>query len=348
MATAAVASVALAGCGAQPANGSDVKKAAQYTGSDRQQYLEKCAKKEGTLTVYTAQNTDLWTKLRAGFVKKYPYVKTNTTRRTSTETAVALTKEASSHVNKADVIDVKVEVAEGLLDLFAPYTSPQLSAYPQDVMGTGHKYVVSDEIPYGVAYNTDKISAADAPKTSADLLKPEFKGKIGMSTTLLGTQWIGWMLKKYGVNFIKQLGKQSIHTSATNTDAFAAQVASGESLIAPAVSLSGVQSLKDSGKPAPVKWVPIDSQWTQGALAIAANAPHPCSAMLYIDYELSKEGQTVNPLYLSARKDVQPNPALKDIKPATVWDIIGSHKASDYNKASKQWTQLIDQYIVGH
>ncbi|MBI9016641.1 MAG: extracellular solute-binding protein [Phycisphaerae bacterium] len=38
-----------------------------------------------------------------------------------------------------------------------------------------------------IAYNTDKISEADAPKTLEDLLKPEFKGRIAMARPVAGT-----------------------------------------------------------------------------------------------------------------------------------------------------------------
>jgi iron(III) transport system substrate-binding protein len=349
-ALAAVSGVLLAGCGGGGSDGSDsgvsVEKAAKYTGADRQEFLEKCAKEEGSLTVYTAQNTDLWEKLRDGFMKKYPGVKVNTTRRTSAQTAEAMSKEAGANVNKVDVSVLKVEVSESLLDLFAAFDSPELKAYPKEAIGTDGKYVTSDRIPYGVIYNTDKISEADAPKTSEDLLDPKWKGEIAMSTTLLGTQWVGLMDSKYGEDFIKAFGKQDVHTTDANTDAIAAQVAAGEALIAPGINLSGVEALKEAGKTAPVKWVPIDSQWTEGSISIAAKAPHPCAAMLYIDYELSKEGQTINPLYLSARTDVTPDAAIKDIQPVDIWHIVGKHDAKAYQDAAKRWTQLIDQYII--
>lgn len=348
----AATSLVLVGCGGGNSDATSeavsVEKAAQYTGNDRQAFLEKCAKDEGSVTVYTAQNTDLWEKLRAGYMKKYPGIKVNTTRRTTAQTAEAFTKEASAKVNKVDVMDVKVEVAASLVDLYASYTSPELKAYPATAIGADNKFVTSDRIPYGVIYNTDKVSEADAPKTSEDLLNPKWKGQIAMSTTLLGTQWVGWMDKKYGEGFIKAFGKQDVRTTDANTDAIAAQVAAGEVLIAPGINLSGVEALKETGKNAPVKWVPIDPQWTEGALSLAAKAPHPCAAMLYIDYELSKEGQTINPLYLSARTDVEANPEVKDIEPVDIWTIIGSHNAADYPEASKKWTALIDKYIISN
>lgn len=338
--------VTLAGCGGGSEGSSSVgvEEAAQYSGGDRQEFLEKCAKDEGQVSVYSAQQTDLWQPLKEGFEKKYPGIKVTTTRRTSAETAETLSKEAQAKVNKADVTDVKVEVAESLLDLFQSYDSPELEAYDKDAIGPDNKYVISDQVPYGVIYNTAKVS--DPPKTSEDLLKPQFKGQLAMSTTLLGTQWVGWMEAKYGEDFIKKFGEQDVRTTDANTDAIIGQVAAGEVLVAPGVNLSGLQALKKESPNAPVEWLPIDPQWTQGALSLLAKAPHPCAAMLYIDYELSAEGQTINPLYLSARNDVPEPDVVNGVDTVDIWGIVGKHDAKAYQEASKRWTQLIDRYII--
>lgn len=322
-----------------------VQQAATYSGADRQQFLEQCAAKEGSLSVYTGQQTDLWQPLKDAFEKKYPGIKVDTTRRTSAQTAEALNQESKAGVFKADVVDVKVEVMESLLDIMAPFDSPELASFDKDAIGTDGKYVISDQIAYGVVYNTNVVK--DPPKSSEDLLDPRFKGQMAMSTTLLGTQWVGWMYKKYGEDFIKKFGEQNIHTTDANTDAIISQVAAGEVALAPGINLSGMVALKEKAKDAPVEWLPIDPQWTQGALALVAQAPHPCAAMLYIDFELSKDGQTINPLYMSARSDVPVPSMMEGIKPVSIWDIVGSHDAKAYQAASKKWTELIDQYIIG-
>lgn len=322
-----------------------VQQAATYSGADRQQFLEQCATKEGALSVYTGQQTDLWQPLKDAFEKKYPGIKVDTTRRTSAQTAEALTQEAKAGVNKADVVDVKVEVMESLLDIMTPFDSPELESFDKAAIGTDGKYVISDQIAYGVVYNTNEVK--DPPKSSEDLLDPRFKGQMAMSTTLLGTQWVGWMYKKYGEDFIKKFGEQNIHTTDANTDAIISQVAAGEIAVAPGINLSGMVALKDKSKDAPIEWLPIDPQWTQGALSLVAKAPHPCAAMLYIDFELSKDGQTINPLYMSARTDVPVPEMMNGIHPVDIWEIVGSHDAKAYQDASKKWTQLIDQYIIG-
>lgn len=349
----AASALVLTACGGGESEGKSdadatvsLKQAANYTGADRDDFLLKCAKTEGVLDVYTSQNPTLVDDLRKGFIAKYPGIKVNATRRTSPQTAEAFTKEAKAGVNKADIVHLKVEVAESVLDLFTSFTSPELKAYPDSAIGPDGKYVSSGRVPYGAIYNTDKVSAEEAPKTPQDLLDPKWKGKIALSTTGPGTQWVGWMEKRYGEDFIKAFGKQDVRTTEANTNAITGQVAAGESLIAPAVNLSGVAGIMETDKNAPVKWVPMDPQWAEDSVAIAAKAPHPCASMLYTDYVLSLEGQTVNPAYESSRTDATSSPELAGIEPASIWDAVGSHDAVAYQEASKRWTDLIDRYII--
>jgi iron(III) transport system substrate-binding protein len=348
----AASSVVLAGCGggSNSDGGSSAKvsleDATNYTGGDRADFLRKCALKEGKVEVYTTQNPTLVDQLQAGFQKKYPGIKVAATRRNSPQTAEALTKESSAGVHKADVVNLKIEVAEDLLDQFVSFKSPALAAYPKEAIGKDNKFVSSGRVPYGVLYNTKKVSGADVPKTGDDLLDPKWKGEIAFSTTGPGTQWIGYMNSKYGEKWVESFGKQDIHTTAANTNAITAQVASGEAAIAPDINLSGADGILEADPKAPIKWVPIDSTWAEDTTEIANNAPHPCAAMLYVDYLISKEGQSINPSYYSFRTDVPKRDVLGGVEPVGVWGIVGSHDPEAYKAASKKWTALIDKYII--
>lgn len=314
-----------------------------YSGSDRATYLTECAKKEGQVEVYTAQDTVVADALKDAFVAKYPGINVNSTRRTAPATAEAVSKEASAGVNKVDVVQLKTEVVESILDLFADFDSPEMANYPESAIGPDKKYVDSGYGAFVTIYNTDHISESEAPKSSNDLLDPQWSGKIAMSTTGPGSQWIGWMNKKYGLDFIKAYGQQHIHTSAVNSTAIAQQVASGDAWIAPAIALTGLRNLDG----APIKWIPADATKAVDTIEIAKKAPHPCAAMLYTDFVLSKEGQSINTDYLSARNDVKPVGVMADLDPVGVWELVGKHDTAAYQADLKEWQQLIDQYVVG-
>src|SRR4029450_9375434 len=82
--------------------------------------------------------------------------------------------------------------------LMAPYFSPHLAAYPDEVKEKADKGLVlwaTDRESYiGLAYNTNSGQGNALPKTFADLLKPELKGKIGFATTDTGARVVAAML----------------------------------------------------------------------------------------------------------------------------------------------------------
>jgi iron(III) transport system substrate-binding protein len=347
----AALSLALAACGETAAQSDEedsgssnpVTEAAQYDGADRQEHLEACAADEETLQFYTAQNEDLWQPLTTAFQEKYPDLSIETTRRTSGETAEAIQTEGQAGRGKVDVIEVKDMVMFDLQDFLTPFKSPETDAYEDEAFGPDNKYVTADRIAYGLVYNTDLVAPGDVPESFEDLLDPKWKDQMALTTTLLGTQYIGLVDHVHGEDAVKQLGAQGIRTQAVSSDAITSLVAAGEAAISPSVSLAGVNDLKKDG--APIEWVPVDAQWTDGAIGIAADAKNPCTAMLFIDFTLSKEGQTINPSYLSARTDTEVPEQLEGLEPISVWDIVGDDRT--YNEAFQQWTDLINQFIIG-
>lgn len=345
----ALVGLALAACSERAVGGDagsadeSVLQAAQYDGDDRQEFLEACAADEGTMQFYTAQNEDLWTPLTRGFQDRYPDLSIETTRRTSGETAEAIVTEAQAGRSRVDVIEVKDMVMFDLQDHLVPFESPEFAAYDDDAFGPDNKYVIADRIAYGLVYNTNLVAEDEVPQRFEDLLEPRWKDQMAMTTTLLGTQYIGLVQHKYGNEGVEQLGSQGIRTQAVSSDAISSLVAAGEAQLSPSVSLAGVDDLKEQG--APVEWVPVEAHWTDGAIGLSATADHPCTGMLFIDFVLSIDGQTINPSYLSARTDVADNPSLAGVEPITVWEIVGEDRV--YNDAYAEWTGLIGEYIIG-
>jgi iron(III) transport system substrate-binding protein len=64
---------------------------------------------------------------------------------------------------------------EGLLE---PYHPDWADALPADAKDAGFRWIGIYETPEVIVYNTDLVSAADAPKDWDDLLDPRWKGKI--------------------------------------------------------------------------------------------------------------------------------------------------------------------------
>lgn len=94
---------------------------------------------------------------------------------------------------------------------FAKYDSPSLKGFAKDAIdpNLGARY---RNVLYGVIYNKAGVKAADAPKTLADVVKPEYRGKLVMPHPVnhtLTTQWLASldkiMPKERAEKFIREL-----------------------------------------------------------------------------------------------------------------------------------------------
>lgn len=172
----------------------------------------------------------------------------------------------------------------------------------QDAMGPSMFFQV-----VGLTYNPDKIKTP--PSSWADLFKPEYKGRVGMTNlnSTLGTGFLVELARMNGGNesnvepgfaAIEKL-KPSLAAVAANPGALAALYQQGQIDISPG-NFNAIQILKARG--VPVEWVAPK----EGAIAfktsihIVKNSPNKELAAQLIDTALSFEVQTklMQPPYL--------------------------------------------------
>ena len=196
---------------------------------------------------------------------------------------------------QADVLQGPVPILEMLKakGVLAPYKSPAAAGYPEwaskddTIIQFGIEYVAP-------IYNKEQLKPADVPKRYEDLADPKWKDKIVMPDPSSHATTISWLVglkenKIFGtdeawMNFLKGLAanKPMFVKSFGPTPA---PVESGEKLLA--ISMPKYIITK---APAPLDWVRVDTLLgTPRAMAIAAKAPHPEAARLFLDYWLSKD-----------------------------------------------------------
>jgi iron(III) transport system substrate-binding protein len=202
--------------------------------------------------------------------------------------------------------------ADGLIlpreqGVLAPFTSPEAANFEANAIESGRHWISVRESYTGIGFNTTKISAADAPRSYEDLLDPKWKGRMAVSGTL-GTagNWIGAMVVTHGADFVQKLGRQDIRVYQIAGRALANLMIAGEVALSPTIYQSHVAASRAQG--APLAWnVPGPVPVTDTSAALAAKAPHPHAAMLFIDFLLSREAQLMyrDLGYLSSRKDMK-------------------------------------------
>jgi len=203
--------------------------------------------------------------------------------------------------------------------LFAPYDSPERK-YFRDGYKDPQAMWTSTYTNYGAfGYNTRAVAKGSVPKSFNDLLKPEWKGQITLDSHPY--EWFGTMLKamgeEKGMAYMRELAKQS--ELRTGRNLLAQLVAAGEFKGALTGYSQTFEVLKPAG--APVDWVYLNPVFANiHPTGIAAKAPHPNAARLFIDFVLSKRGQEVirGMNRIPDRIDTPPDQArlTENIKPA--------------------------------
>jgi iron(III) transport system substrate-binding protein len=141
-----------------------------------------------------------------------------------------------------------------------------------------------------LGYNTRAVPKASVPKSYSDLLRPEWKGQIGLEGRAY--EWFGTMLKamgeEKGLPYMRELAKQAQLRAGRTL--LAQLVAAGEFKGALTAYSQTFEVLKPSG--APVDWVYLNPVFANiHPTGVAAKAPHPNAGRLFIDFVLSKRGQ---------------------------------------------------------
>jgi iron(III) transport system substrate-binding protein len=157
----------------------------------------------------------------------------------------------------------------------------------------------------GIAYNTRLIK--EAPKTWTDVQKPAFKGAYGIANPALsGTAYmsVAVLSKAFGWGYFEALranGAKMGKGSGQVVD----DTASGDLLASLAVDYITLDKV-DKGATLALVYPP-EMLLIPSPIAIIKNSPNTEAAKKFVDYVLSKEGQTViaNEGTLPVRADVK-------------------------------------------
>lgn len=311
---------------------------AAYVGADREQRLYAGAKAEGKVVWYTSLAGSSYKELSKGFDTKYPGVKIEPYRATSTDIMTKVTAEAQAQQIIADVIETTLPTLRYLREnkLLIPYASPHLGKYPVSAKETAARGLVywgiDRETYMGVGYNTNLISSSAVPKNYADLLKPELKGKIGFVSNETGTRTLGAILKVKGEEFVRKLRVQDISLHAISGRAMADLVMSGEVALSPTIFRD--HAIEAKGKGAPIDWRAMDVVPTNaGGVSLIAQAPHPHAAVLLTDFLLSPEAARI-------LGDLEYGSPFKPV-PYKLWYPESGMSTPQYDKAAERWEKLL-------
>ncbi|MDF1537032.1 MAG: extracellular solute-binding protein [bacterium] len=193
----------------------------------------------------------------------------------------------------ADVLQGPLPILQTLKDngVLVPYRSPSAAGYPD--WARADDTIVQFGIEYvAPIYNKELVKAADVPKTYMDLADPRWKDKIVMPNPSTHATTISWLvgLKEMKIFASDDEWMKFVKGLAANRPMFVASfgpspapVESGEKLIAISMPKYII-----THAPAPLDWARVGTiLGSPRGIAIAARAPHPEAAKVFMDYWLS-------------------------------------------------------------
>jgi iron(III) transport system substrate-binding protein len=321
-----------------------VKKASALTGAARRTFLEEGARKEGEIVFYTSLSLTDYPKILPHFEKSYPFIKTNTYRATPSGLFTRVDTEARTGRFAADVIgSAPVEMWQlKQRKLSASYLSPERRALQPGSFDAEGYWQAFDVTPLALAFNTKQVPANDAPRSYADLLHPKWKGRMS-----LGTEEYTWfnillesMGKQKGLDYMQALAKQELHMPGSSSVMRVQLMLAGESAIAIAARGRRVSEYKQQG--APIDYRILDPYAGEpNFVTLMQRAPHPFSAVLFIDWMLSEEGQTrmAEVGRLSVRRGIKHRPWVQELFQKDFVFLSPSSIGPNLNEITEQYNR---------
>lgn len=288
---------------------------------------EAAAKKEGSVTWYTSTPVAAGQYIANEFQKKTG-IKVEMLRTGGQNVIRRFLQEANSGRVVVDVItmsDMSAANAMARRGLLVPLKPVGFDKIIPDAKDANGNYIAQRLTLVGMIVRTDKIAAADYPKTWTDLTNSKFRGKLVMadpSFTAIQLVVVATLSQKLGWQFYEGLHKNDTMIVQGHEQIFD-MIKRGERLVSAEASDPRIYT----GGTMPDNMINIIP--AEGAIqvpsptAIVKGSPHPNAAKLFAQFNLLPEIQHkfTEEGHHSPRVDVQPPPGLPALGALTLYPI---------------------------
>ncbi|HEY2989403.1 MAG TPA: extracellular solute-binding protein [Candidatus Binatia bacterium] len=304
----------------------------------------EAAKKDGQITIYHTRGP--FENVFAEFSKRYPAIKVISAGGRGGDLISRIMTERRAGKQAADVYigatgtPMDVLYPGKVLEQLPPLMILPEVKEPSNWFRKQHHYadpenkyvfVFEGVVRSDMAYNTKLLDPKEI-SSYWDLVKPKWKGKIAAMDPKLagfpsGLLQFAYYTPELGAKFLRQLFGEMEITLSRDGRQLVDWLAVGKFAIALAPSASDVQAGMKQGLPL-ARFEPrafkegLYMRATQGSLSVLSQAPHPNAMKLFVNWLLSKEGQThyqrqflrIDPIF-SLREDVPADSASESYRP---------------------------------
>lgn len=276
---------------------------------------------ESKVSFYTSMVPAQFEAVSAVWNELYPEIAIEHVRADLGQTLERVLAEHRAGQYIADVISTNESAFVALMDegLLAEFDTPTREDWIEPFSSDFNGYQFPSRLlQIGFAVNTDAVSEDEYPRTWEDLTDPKWQGRLGIPDPRVGggaQQWFVtlWDDENFGPEYFEALAandplvkpgilqvQQSVEVGEIDVDVVAYDYA--------------VLPARDEGQP--VEYVlPEDGTIVSATMdSVAANAPNPNAAQLFVHFLMSEEGQrALAEVYVSpVHSDVDPNPSAPD------------------------------------
>ena len=246
------------------------------------------------LLVYTSMRESLIGELKVAFAKKYPDIDVDYQSGGAGKLMARIAAEQDAGAILADVLwtsevpDFYQLKSQGLLQ---PYTPTEIKSVINPFKDYDGSFTAARLGTLGIVYNTRFVK--DAPRTWQDAQKPIFKGAFGIANpSISATAYIGVALlaKTFGWSYFEALQANGARVGK-GSGQLVDETGSGDLLACLAADHVALDKI-DKGATLALAY-PQEMLVIPSPIAILKGAPNAEAARQFVDFVLSKEGQTI-------------------------------------------------------
>jgi iron(III) transport system substrate-binding protein len=269
------------------------------------------AKREGSVVVSIPTSAELRQQMEAAFHKRFEGIKLElvATRGSAGITRIVEEKRAGLHYfdlhigGTSSIVTglLRAEILEPVLPwMVLPEVRDPKNWWAGHVWADNAQrfiYVFLGYMTETIWYNSD-LAKPEEVTSYDDLLQPKWKGKMVIldpRTQGSGESMWAFLWRIKGEGYLRKLAGQEMIVGR-NLRQLAETVARGKASLSIGVSYYSYQPFIKAGLP--IKTLPVPKEGIyassgSGNLAILRNAPHPNATKVFVNWLLSKEGQTI-------------------------------------------------------
>jgi iron(III) transport system substrate-binding protein len=256
------------------------------------------AEKEGKVVWYTAVDVKVAENIAKTFREQYPKIELDVERSGSERVFQRINQEYQSNIKAVDVVNSS-DASHFLFwkqqKWLTPHTPPDVQKFAAQYKDPEGYYAVWRATLSPIAYNTNLVKDADAPRGYQDLLDPKWKGKLVKAhpsysgTSLTGTYALS---KALGWDYFDKLSKNGVQ-QLQSTTAPPKSIASGERAVMVDGNEYNMFIEIDNKSPVKIVYAKEGTPFVTSPTAIFAAAPHPNAARVLQNFLYTAKAQQI-------------------------------------------------------